>query len=176
LIRDQLKHGDDSTWGRLISDSGPLSTFAAKVAVGHAMGLYDDDIRKNLNIVKDIRNAFAHPKRLLTFEEPEITHSLQSIILSSHKHSRQYKNLKIVISLAKRGHAHNSFLKLCLSLEVELLLKHKRKLAASNRNLRRSVQEMFLKLLPEHQSDDPTTLTQPPTVETASGEGDNKDK
>lgn len=44
----------------LFEGYGPLSTFSAKIAVCHAFGFIDDKLRHDLDIVRRIRNKFAH--------------------------------------------------------------------------------------------------------------------
>ena len=59
--------------GRLFKGYGPLSTFAAKIDIACALGLYDEDIRKGLHVVREIRNGFAHEPRAITFDDPKIS-------------------------------------------------------------------------------------------------------
>ena len=58
---------------RLFKSYGPLSTFAAKIDIACALGLYDEDIRKGLHTVRKIRNEFAHESRPITFDGPKIS-------------------------------------------------------------------------------------------------------
>ena len=44
----------------LFEGYGPLSTFSAKADVGYALGLYEEDVRKDLRTLNRIRNKFAH--------------------------------------------------------------------------------------------------------------------
>jgi hypothetical protein len=50
----------------------PLSSFHAKIVIGHALGIYGEVTRDDLRRMKLIRNAFAHSPRAVTFETPEI--------------------------------------------------------------------------------------------------------
>jgi hypothetical protein len=50
-----------------------LRSFEAKIEVAYAFELMDDDLRGDLNAIRDIRNDFAHPGLdLLHFGNPEI--------------------------------------------------------------------------------------------------------
>ena len=49
-----------------------LGTFGAKIKMGHALQLYGDITRADLNCIKDIRNVFAHAKMQLDFSSPEV--------------------------------------------------------------------------------------------------------
>ncbi len=56
---------------RMFSD-GPLNNFAAKIKMGFALGVYDQRVKDELDMVRNIRNTFAHSQARLTFESPEI--------------------------------------------------------------------------------------------------------
>ena len=51
---------------------GPLREFNAKIAMGRALGIYDNRMRDDLRWIKDIRNAFAHVRFKVDFGTPEI--------------------------------------------------------------------------------------------------------
>jgi hypothetical protein len=59
---------ENSLFGRM----APLSTFAAKIEIGFAIGLYDNSIRTMLDTIRDVRNKFAHRMESLSFDEPTI--------------------------------------------------------------------------------------------------------
>jgi hypothetical protein len=52
---------------------GPLATFASRVKLAYAFGLINQQIRDDLNTVKDIRNYFAHTPAHTTFQNKEAT-------------------------------------------------------------------------------------------------------
>jgi hypothetical protein len=58
----------DSLFGRM----RPLSSFSAKIELGFALGLYDDKLRRPLNMIRDIRNEFAHNMEATSFDHPDI--------------------------------------------------------------------------------------------------------
>jgi DNA-binding MltR family transcriptional regulator len=62
LLRSRFKLQDDETWAMLTRDNGPLKSFYFKIAMGYALGIYDQRMHDDLNIVRNIRNAFAHSK------------------------------------------------------------------------------------------------------------------
>jgi hypothetical protein len=57
----------------LFENSGILSTFHAKVLMGHALGLFGPVARGDLTTIKDIRNVFAHAPRRIDFTTPAIS-------------------------------------------------------------------------------------------------------
>ena len=58
---------------RLFGSYGPLSTFSAKIDIACVIGLYNEDIRKGLHTVREIRNGFAHKPRPISFYDPKIS-------------------------------------------------------------------------------------------------------
>jgi len=65
----------------LFDGCGPLATFAAKIRVGFAMGVFGPNIRNDLKIVDEIRRDFAHADEPLAFDSDEV--ALQCAQLSS---------------------------------------------------------------------------------------------
>ena len=56
----------------LIFRDGPLSGFAAKIRIGHALGIYGPCMRDDLLSIKSARNAFAHTHTHVDFSTQEI--------------------------------------------------------------------------------------------------------
>jgi hypothetical protein len=50
----------------------PFSTFSNKISVAHALGVYDDATRVQLDNIRTIRNAFAHTMQPIDFNHPVI--------------------------------------------------------------------------------------------------------
>jgi hypothetical protein len=64
---------DDKTLANLFSNpNAPLSSFSAKIAVGHALGVYATGFRRHLDGLRIIRNAFAQAMLPISFNEPLI--------------------------------------------------------------------------------------------------------
>jgi DNA-binding MltR family transcriptional regulator len=76
LLRPKFKRKDDRTWNVLVKRNGPLSTFSSKIVTGYAFGIYKEDVRDDLDIVRNIRNAFAHSKKLIDFDHPAVVEEL----------------------------------------------------------------------------------------------------
>jgi hypothetical protein len=77
-LREQFKRQDDDTWKALV-DEGPLGSFAHKIKAGYAFGLFEDDVRTNLDVIRHIRNAFAHSRKLLPFNHRLILRQLTRV-------------------------------------------------------------------------------------------------
>jgi hypothetical protein len=50
---------------------GPLASFSAKIIIGCSFDMYGPKIRKDLERVKDIKNAFAHARQKITSGQKE---------------------------------------------------------------------------------------------------------
>jgi hypothetical protein len=129
-LRQKFKLKDDNTWDRLTGENGPLATFNQKVICGYAFGIYNDVTRHNLTILKDIRNAFAHSKRIISFDEVGIKRCLNSTRLPVKKRSKLYRDLqKVVIASRNDGRAAFTLLRQELYIEFLKLTLHKVKKA-----------------------------------------------
>jgi hypothetical protein len=52
--------------------SSPLGSFSAKIAIGYAIGLYGPLTCEDLDIIRSIRNTFAHTAAPTSFDDPSI--------------------------------------------------------------------------------------------------------
>ena len=77
LLRSKIKRKDDKTWKMLLADSGPLRSFDCKIVAGYALGIYDAGMHNDLHIVRRIRNAFAHSKKLIQLDHPAVVTELK---------------------------------------------------------------------------------------------------
>lgn len=58
---------------KLMKGLAPLATFAARIESAYALGLISESERRNLNLIRKIRNDFAHQANLeVSFETPGI--------------------------------------------------------------------------------------------------------
>jgi DNA-binding MltR family transcriptional regulator len=62
---------DGETSSRLLSYTGLLGTFSARMDLAYCLALIPKDLYQNLRTVAEIRNRFAHHHLRLTFEDPE---------------------------------------------------------------------------------------------------------
>jgi hypothetical protein len=68
---------------RALLREGPLAEFGAKIKLGYALGLYGPLTRDDLNIIREIRNAFAHSGNPLDFSNAAIARACQLINISA---------------------------------------------------------------------------------------------
>jgi hypothetical protein len=57
---------------RLEAEGGPLNTFSQKIMMGRALGIYGEVMQHNLDLLRHLRNAFAHSHAPITFTTPEV--------------------------------------------------------------------------------------------------------
>jgi hypothetical protein len=62
----------DQLFGYGSYELSPLSSFASRIRLGFALGIYGPKMRDDLDSIKNIRNLFAHFKGPATFEHDEI--------------------------------------------------------------------------------------------------------
>jgi|HubBroStandDraft_5_1064220.scaffolds.fasta_scaffold53754_1 DNA-binding MltR family transcriptional regulator len=117
LLRPRFKRRDDETWQALQDERGPLRSFYAKIAVGHAFGIYDDKLRNDLDVIRTVRNAFAHSKKLLHFDDPLIVPELLSARLLAAKFKKSLQ------SHLTKPLASACFVIICLRVQTALLRK-----------------------------------------------------
>lgn len=60
----------------------PLSTFAAKIQVSYAFGLIPEQLYKTLNLIRKLRNDFAHEKQAVSFQTPKYQDLLKAVFMS----------------------------------------------------------------------------------------------
>ncbi len=135
LLRRRFKPCDDGTWARLTGDMGPFSTFAAKITAGLAFRFYDDAFRSALVSIKDIRNAFAHAHKLITFSDPTISLVFQKLSLPPKK-TRYYSGIQKVKRLAQSkdvGDDGNlyAYVSLCYLVSTHLLRRQMKQSSAA---------------------------------------------
>jgi hypothetical protein len=59
---------DESVLREVFRSSGPLGSFSAKISLGYLLGLYEKDMKKELDTIKEIRNLFAHRREAKGFD------------------------------------------------------------------------------------------------------------
>lgn len=64
---------------RLLYGTGPLSSFSAKIQIASAFGVIDANTAHDLDIIRDIRNAFGHASHQITFRNSSIRQRLEQL-------------------------------------------------------------------------------------------------
>jgi DNA-binding MltR family transcriptional regulator len=147
LLRPKFKRKDDASWSRLTDENGPLDTFNRKIRAAYAFGIIDDITQKNITVVRNIRNAFAHSKRLIDFNDEAILHELSNVTAPKGKTYRA-KALRVISATAKEGMiGADLFRMLCRQLTLELMRRQLKNLQAGRRRNETSRKEMARRLL-----------------------------
>lgn len=56
----------------LFGINSPLGTFSSKIRIGYALGIFGPETLANLDVIRAIRNVFAHAKIPVQFTEPRL--------------------------------------------------------------------------------------------------------
>lgn len=80
-IVSRLKRQDKETLGKLFEDSGsgPLATFDAKIRMAYALGVYGPTTKHDFDVIRRIRNAFAHSIIDVSFDTDEVKNAVASL-------------------------------------------------------------------------------------------------
>lgn len=63
---------DPKVVSELFSHSGPLGTFSSKINTAYLLGLIGPNVRRDINLIRKIRNEFGHSHHTLTFHDERI--------------------------------------------------------------------------------------------------------
>ena len=72
MLRARLWIRDDNADNELFGSNGPIATFSQKIKMAEAIRIIGPATRANLDYTREIRNAFAHTHRNLTFDTPGV--------------------------------------------------------------------------------------------------------
>ena len=78
-IRERLGRQDDATWKRLTAENGPLNTLHQKTEIAYALKIINSELHSELGIIRTIRNAFAHAKRVFDFNHELISKEMSQL-------------------------------------------------------------------------------------------------
>ena len=140
-LRTRFPRKDEDTWKDLTSEVGPLSTFHQKIVAAYGFRILDNVLLDSMNTVRQIRNAFAHSKRLIDFNNKLVTRELKRVTLPKGRRSILYHQF-----LAVRGFdegPRKAYVLLCLALVFRLMdRRHKRsqaRVTRAERNRRKAL-------------------------------------
>src|ERR1035437_7947937 len=96
IVDQSLEHAisahfviDEAQKARLFQESpstpGVLSQFSHKIIIAHALGVYDDKVRTELDNIRRIRNAFAHPTGQFSFDHEVVSLVCESLFIPNLK-------------------------------------------------------------------------------------------
>jgi DNA-binding MltR family transcriptional regulator len=71
-IKKRLVPLTDKEESNLFENNGPLSTLSSRINMGYALDIYGAKAKRDLNLLREIRNAFVHSVRQIEFDTPEV--------------------------------------------------------------------------------------------------------
>lgn len=66
---------------KLFNSTSPLGSFSAKIDAAYLFGYISEDAQSDLQVIKEIRNRFAHSLDIDSFERPEIKSRCENLKL-----------------------------------------------------------------------------------------------
>ncbi len=85
-IKGRLREMNAGDIGVLFSGlASPLNSFHAKIHLGFALALYDQAVREDLQVVKDVRNRFAHHIPAKSFDDEIIKKLCEKLHYPCHR-------------------------------------------------------------------------------------------
>ncbi len=75
LFQAHMRSLSNEWYEKIFEGNGPLASFSSLIKTGYVLEYYDNEARRNLDTIREIRNTFAHTKKPLTFNTPEISNS-----------------------------------------------------------------------------------------------------
>ncbi len=79
LILTKLTASAREREDKLFGARAPLREFSAKIEIGYALGLYGPLTYSDLDVVRDVRNAFAHTRQPIDFNTLEVANVCRRI-------------------------------------------------------------------------------------------------
>src|SRR3984885_4981880 len=67
--------------GRLFRSNAPLSSFANKITIAYALNIFGEETQTNLELIRSVRNTFAHAKVPITFETTEVQRACEFLTI-----------------------------------------------------------------------------------------------
>ena len=90
--------------------NGPLSSLSSKNRLGFAMGLYSADVYADIDLIRRVRNVFAHASKAVKFTQEDIYRECQKLRLLRAKMSSDEATMVL--------EAKHFFAATCLTLTV----------------------------------------------------------
>lgn len=78
-LKGRFKTDKNDLIVKIFENGGPLSSFDAKISIAEALGVISPKVAAELHTIRKLRNAFAHAKKILTFNEPVIATKLMNM-------------------------------------------------------------------------------------------------
>lgn len=136
LLRAHFPHNSAEIWRELTSDAGPLGTMQKKLILAKAFLACDDATLYNIEIIRKIRNVFAHTKTPLKFDHNLIISELQKTKCPA-KQAEYIKNA--YKNIARADNPRIDFAFLCEYVTSELVQRGVRRTQRKKYKLKKQV-------------------------------------
>lgn len=85
LVLVKLVELTETEMDGLFGRDAPMSTFSGLIRIAYAFGLVDEEIKRDLDRIREIRNAFAHASIPITFETKEVAHACEGLLAYKYR-------------------------------------------------------------------------------------------
>jgi hypothetical protein len=76
-----IELGSDRHDGLFKRTGAPLSTFSSKIEIGFAIGVFSNEARLAMHLIREVRNEFAHRIEQISFDHPDVATKIEGRIL-----------------------------------------------------------------------------------------------
>jgi DNA-binding MltR family transcriptional regulator len=93
---------DEKCFHDLSSGTGGLSTFSSRIELSFLLGLISPMQRRDINLIKKIRNDFAHSMEIISFEDEAISNRVKELyhLYSGQDSKVRTRFIRVVFSIA----------------------------------------------------------------------------
>jgi len=71
---------DELAFRVMFENDGPLATFSSRIKMAYAMGLADVKSQKDMDLIRQIRNACAHSRQPISLDTPELKAAVLALL------------------------------------------------------------------------------------------------
>ena len=72
VMRDLAIKSGQTLHDRMFNNSGALATFSARINIAYMCGIYNESVWRDLNLIRDLRNDFAHQTAIGSFKDQSV--------------------------------------------------------------------------------------------------------
>ena len=89
--RSVFKEGSSNVRRKLFKLNGPFSSFSSKILVAYSLGWIHSDVFHDINLIREIRNRFAHDLHGVNLESTEIRELVDKFRIPTRHHSDRFE-------------------------------------------------------------------------------------
>ncbi|RAT95702.1 MltR family transcriptional regulator [Brevibacillus sp. Leaf182] len=103
FLDDQIKYllkdflvDDKRSFDNLFSGTGGLSSFSSRIEMAYLLGLISPSIKRDLNLIRKIRNKFAHSAQKISFDTSGISDRCNDLSFTPEHDQKQSTRVKFI--------------------------------------------------------------------------------